>query len=296
MFNPAAVILSGAWGQIDSVLTLLLLLSFSELIEGRRISAGAIYGLAIMTKWQALIYGPVLAAEYILSIRNKDDVLRTVGGVIAALLVIFAVSLPFRGNQSFFWVVGRFLNSAGGYDYASVEAYNFLALCGGNWQSAELPLVPGILSYKAFGTAAIVLAVALSIAMQVVSRRREAGETLCARPERLLIPAAFCMFMIFTFGHYMHERYVFPVMALLTAAYIATRDKRLLASSMLLSVVLSLNEATAMYVVSNAAASAVRGTQQHRIVIAVCSLFEVLTFLYTARVCLERGFGQKDRR
>ena len=295
VFNPAAVILSGAWGQIDSVLTLLLLLSFSELIEGRRISAGAIYGLAIMTKWQALIYGPVLAAEYILSIRNKDDVLRTVGGVIAALLVIFAVSLPFRGNQSFFWVVGRFLNSAGGYDYASVEAYNFLALCGGNWQSAELSLVPGI-SYKAFGTAAIVLAVALSIAMQVVSRRREAGETLYARPERLLIPAAFCMFMIFTFGHYMHERYVFPVMALLTAAYITTRDKRLLASSMLLSVVLSLNEATAMYVVSNAAASAVRGTQQHQIVIAVCSLFEVLTFLYSARVCLEHGLGQTDRR
>ena len=296
VFNPAAVILSGAWGQIDSILTLLLLLSFSELIEGRRISAGAIYGLAIMTKWQALIYGPVLAAEYILSIRNKDDAFRTVSGVIAALLVIFTVSLPFRGDQSFFWVIGRFLNSAGGYDYASVEAYNFLALCGGNWKSAELPLIPGVLSYKTFGTAAIVLAVALSIAMQVVSRRREGGETLCARPERLLIPAAFCMFMIFTFGHYMHERYVFPVMALLVFAYIATQDKRLLAASMLLSVVLSLNEATAMYVVSNAAASAVRGTQQHQIVTGVCSLFEVLTFFYTARVCLEHGFRRTDRR
>lgn len=296
VFNPAAVILSGAWGQIDSILTLLLLLSFSELIEGRRISAGAIYGLAIMTKWQALIYGPVLAAEYILSIRNKDDAFRTIGGVIAALLVIFTVSLPFRGDQSFFWVIGRFLNSAGGYDYASVEAYNFLALCGGNWKSAELPLIPGVLSYKTFGTAAIVLAVALSIVMQVVLRQKESGETLCARPERLLIPAAFCMFMIFTFGHYMHERYVFPVMALLVFAYIATQDKRLLAASMLLSVVLSLNEATAMYVVSNAAASAVRGTQQHQIVTGVCSLFEVLTFFYTARVCLEHGFRRTDRR
>ena len=296
VFNPAAVILSGAWGQIDSILTLLLLLSFSELIEGRRISAGAIYGLAIMTKWQALIYGPVLAAEYILSIRNKDNAFRTIGGVIAALLVIFTVSLPFRGDQSFFWVIGRFLNSAGGYDYASVEAYNFLALCGGNWKSAELPLIPGVLSYKTFGTAAIVLAVALSIVMQVVLRQKESGETLCARPERLLIPAAFCMFMIFTFGHYMHERYVFPVMALLVFAYIATQDKRLLAASMLLSVVLSLNEATAMYVVSNAAASAVRGTQQHQIVTGVCSLFEVLTFFYTARVCLEHGFRRTDRR
>ena len=86
--------------------------------------------------------------------------------------MIFAVSLPFRGDQGFFWVVGRFLNSAGGYDYASVEAYNFLALCGGNWKSAELSLVPGI-SYKAFGMVMIVLAVVLSGAMQVVSRRRE---------------------------------------------------------------------------------------------------------------------------
>lgn len=295
IFNPAAVILSGAWGQIDSILTLLLLLSFSELIEGRRISAGAIYGLAIMTKWQALIYGPVLAAEYLLSIRKKEDALRTVGGVAAALLVILAVSLPFRGNQSFFWIVERFLNSAGGYDYASVEAYNFLALCGGNWKSAELALIPGI-SYKAFGTAAIVLAVVISIAMQIAARRREGGEMLRARPERLLIPSAFCMFMIFTFGHYMHERYVFPVMALLVLTYLATRDGRLLVSSMLLSVVLALNETTAMYVVSNAAADAVRGSLQHQIVTGVCALFEVLTFLYTAWVCLEHGFRQTDRR
>ena len=48
--------------------------------------------------------------------------------------------------------------------------------------------------------------------------------------------------------------------------------------------------------VYDAAAAAVRGTQQHQIVIGVCSLFEVLTFFYTAKVCLERGFGQKDRR
>ena len=85
-------------------------------------------------------------------------------------------------------------------------------------------------------------------------------------------------------------------MALLAFAYAATRDNRLLVSSMLLSVVLALNETTAMYVVSNAASAAVRGTQQHQSVIGVCSLFEVLTFFYTAKVCLERGFGQKDRR
>ena len=219
----------------------------------------------------------------------------TAGGIAAALLVILALSLPFRGNQGLFWVVERFINSAGGYDYASVEAYNFLALCGGNWKSAELSLVPGI-SYKAFGTAAVVLAVALSIGMQVFARRNAPGETLRERPERLYVPAAFCMFMIFTFGHYMHERYVFPVMVLLLFAYVCTKEKRFLASSMLLSVVLALNETTAMYVVARRVTEAVRGTQQHQILIAVCSLFEVLAFLYTARVCLGCDFLRKGRR
>ena len=293
VFNPAAVILSGAWGQIDSILTLFLLLSFSELIEGRRISAGALYGLAIMTKWQALIYGPVLAAEYLLSIRRRDDALKTAGGVAAALLVIFGLSLPFKGEQSAFWVVERFLNSAGGYDYASVEAYNFHTLLGGNWKQSSLAIFPGV-SHKAFGTAAIVLAVALSVGMQIVSRRRHGEKPLCDAPERLYIPAAFCMFMIFTFGHYMHERYVFPVMALLLFAYVSTRDGRFLASSMLLSTVLALNEATAMFALSHLAESAVRGSTQHLRAITVCSAFEILAFIYAARVCLQHGFPQKN--
>lgn len=131
--------------------------------------------------------------------------------------------------------------------------------------------------------------------MQIAAHKRDGAKTLSAQPERLLIPAAFCMFMIFTFGHYMHERYVFPVMALLMLSYIVSRDERLLAASLMLSVVLSLNEATAMYVVSNAASSAVRGTQQHQIVTAVCSVFEVLTFFYTAKVCCEHAFRQKER-
>lgn len=295
VFNPAAIILSGAWGQIDSILTLFLLLSFSELMEGRRISAGAIYGLAIMTKWQALIYGPVLAAEYLLSIRKKNDVFRTVGGVFAALLVILALSLPFRGDQGLFWVAERFINSAGGYNYASVEAYNFLALCGGNWRSADLTLLPGI-TFKAFGTTAVALSIVLSIGMQVLARRKAPHEMLRDCPERLFIPAAFCMLMIFTFGHYMHERYVFPVMALLLFAYVSTRDGKFLVSSMLLSIVLALNETAAIYVVSRFAADAVRGTEQHQMLIAVCSLFEVLVFLYTARVCLGCNYLRREQR
>ena len=161
------------------------------------------------------------------------------------------------------------------------------------WTASSDTIFLGI-SYKAFGTVAIVLAVGISITMLVRSHRCEGADMLQSTPGTLYISAAFCMFMIFTFGHYMHERYVFPVMALLLFGYVCTREARLLACSMQLSVVLALNEATAMYVVSNAATSAVRGTTQHNVVVAVCSIFEVLTFAYTAYVCLRHQFAGEN--
>ena len=290
LFNPAIVMLSGAWGQIDSILTLLLLLSFTELTEGRRVSAGALYGLAIMTKWQALIYGPVLACAYILHMRTRRDIGKTVAAVAAALGVIFAVSLPFRGDQGFFWIVEKFFHSAGGYHYASVEAYNFLALCGGNWASVSKSLLPGI-SYGTFGTAAILLAVTLSLFLQwqavkpTLSLRRGAPDD----GWMLYLSASFCMYMIFTFGQYMHERYVFPVILLLMMVFVMTKEPRWLLCSLLLSVVVFLNEATAMYVISKLASATVRGGREHNTVVTVCSFAETASFAYFAYLCATVG-------
>ena len=72
VLNPAAVFLSGAWGQIDSVLTVLLLGAFLLLNASRekpwlRFFAGVVYGVAILMKWQALIFGPVLALMYLMT-------------------------------------------------------------------------------------------------------------------------------------------------------------------------------------------------------------------------------------
>ena len=279
LFNPAIVMLSGAWGQIDSILTFFLLFSMEKLIEGKRISAGALFGLAIMIKWQALIYGPVLAAAYLLHLRTGRDIRDTVLGVLAAFAVIFLISLPFKGNQGALWIVDRFLNATVGYDYASVEAYNFLALCGGNWRNAGSPLIFGI-SYKTFGTAAILLAVGVSLLLQW----REAKPVLTgeAQPETdnhmVFTASAFCMFTIYTFGHYMHERYVFPVILLLMMAFIYTRRDRLLLCSLALSAVVFLNEMTAMYVISRLASSVVRGGAEHAAVVRVCSAAECIVY------------------
>lgn len=281
ILNPAVFFLSGAWGQIDSILTLFLLLSFRFLLRGQRIGAGAFFGLAITFKWQALIYGPVLAAGYLLTLRRNRDILHTVLGVLAAFAVIFLVGLPFQGDQGPLWMINRFLNAAGGYDYASVEAYNFMALCGGNWARADQQFLLGI-TYKQFGTVAIVLFVAAALWLQFVTARRS---LLKNRPPMenagvLFLAAALCMFGIFTFGHYMHERYVFPVLLLLLFAFVYYRDSRLLLCVMILSVVLFLNEMSAMYVVSNIAMDVVRSGREHVETMRLCAFAEVLSCLY----------------
>ncbi len=296
IFQPAGVVLSGAWGQIDSILTLFLVLSFLELIRGRRISAGALYGLAVMIKWQALIYGPVLAAAYLFHIRSKKDVRDTALGVLAAVGVMLCLSLPFKGYQGLFWFVGKFFNAAGGYDYASVEAYNFLALLGGNWAPAGNKMILG-LSYRVFGTVAILLAVLVSVFYQFRDARRSVlGVGSDNAAGTLFLSAGLCMYFIFTFGHYMHERYVYPVILLLLFAFVFTRERRYLFCSLLLSVILFLNEVTAMYVISNLASAAVRSTREHSAVVTACSLVETVSFLYFAWVVISRDLtGEVDK-
>jgi len=206
--------------------------------------------------------------------------------------VILLTSLPFKGDQSLFWVVGKFFSSASGYRYASVEAYNFLALCGGNWTGVDNTMFPGV-SFGVFGTAAILLGVTISLSMQFLAvRPKLAGEN--GAPDdswMLFISAAFCMYMIFTFGQYMHERYVFPVMALLITAYILTGREKWLLCSLMLSVTVFLNEVTAMYVISDLASAVVRGGREHNTVVAVCSFAETASFAYFAYRCSAAVLG-----
>ena len=216
-------------------------------------------------------------------------------GVLSALAVMVLISLPFKGNQDLFWFVGRFLNAAGGYDYASVEAYNFQALIGGNWAPAGRSIL-GPITYKTMGSASIVLFVAAALWYQyrdATKNRRHTGAGGSAGV--LFLAAALCMYGIFTFGHYMHERYVFPVVFLLLFAFVETREDRLLFCSLLLSVVLFLNEVTAMYVISNLAASVVRSTREHRAVVTACSLAETLSFLLFLQVFISRFVNHRRK-
>jgi len=276
-FCPALLYVSGAWGQIDSLLALLMLLSMLLFQDEKRIFAGAVYGLAILLKPQALMLGPVFAVAFIADIfRQKDGrvrrALETVAAVAAALIVLFTLSLPFKGTQPWYWLIQKYASTASSYHYMSIEAFNFGALIGGNWKSADT-LFCGV-PYYIFGSAGIALSVAFAGVLYVFGFKKNRGA--------LYLSAALATLLIFTLGHYMHERYMLPALLLLLIAYVYYRDRRLLISFGWTGMTALLNVTCAMYVVNHQAA---RGTL-YNLITFFGSLSMVLSAAYLSYVAV----------
>ena len=460
VLNPAAVFLSGAWGQIDSVLTVLLIGTFLLLNMScekpyYRVLAGLLYGVAILMKWQALIFGPVLALMYIMTgvdqwgtKRFTAHVLWSVAAVIGAVGVLLLGSILFRGEgMDLLWMIERFRSASSGYDYASIEAYNYMTLFGGNWAKATNPLfgsanagemllrinelfsktalligfptlvlrawnemrrrqpdqpnrafyellttsiitallflngylikqIPplnsgsglflrvidifrrvitafplygimmlavffrivfressgkpfldwikegsttvvgamtlsaalcafvltyifgvilklfgGALTWHVSGVLGIVGAGVLTVFLFVLywNTHRKTRYSICVnRGLIFLLAACFCVW-VFTFGHYMHERYIFPALVLLLFAYAYDRDPHTLAAFCMLTVTTFMNEMMAMFVVSDGAKDLIRGGVIHNQLIAVISLMEFCAAMYLTAICFRKA-------
>ena len=205
------------------------------------------------------------------------------------MAVLLLISLPFKGDESLLWFVERFLTASSHYDYATVEAYNYFAFCGANWKRAGEYIVPKLLTYKQFGTIAIVLAILCGF--MTIYRRNQAQRRLDRSLDQdkgfLFLAASLTMALIFTFGHYMHERYVVPILVMLLFAYAFYKDKRLLLVALLFTVTTFLNEMMAQYVVSNEAMSVIRGGREHNTVLRFWAGAEVLVCLYFVYVVVD---------
>ncbi len=280
--NPVLMFISGGWGQIDTLLTLLLVLSCHCFLTDKKILAGAVYGLAILFKPQAFMLGPVLAAAYISQCftdgwkLNWRAVRDSVLAVVAALATIFVLSLPFQSTQPWNWLIEKYFATANSYQYASIEAFNLFALLGGNWAPVENTVL-GI-SYLTWGKIGIGLSVAFSAALCFMGRNNRGGKGTA-----LYLSGAVLIAGVFTLGHYMHERYLIPAIFLILMAYLCCRDRRLLIAYGGVSLAAALNAFAAMYVINRAA---VRGTY-YQVVTVLGALLDIVSFGYLCYVAIQ---------
>ena len=120
--------------------------------------------------------------------------------------------------------------------------------------------------------------------------QKSRGVSLSEDKGFVFLAASLTMALIFTFGHYMHERYVVPVLVMLLFAYAYYKDKRLLLVALLFTVTTFLNEMMAQYVVSKGAMEVIRGGREHNDVVRLCSALETASFVWFAHVSREYVF------
>lgn len=236
LVNPAVIFNSAVWGQVDCVLALLLLLSVSRAVSRHWKSALAIFACAVLAKPQALMFAPIglamLIVEAVRDRENRREAIKEMAlGAAAALGIVLLAALPFalaQGENPVSWLVSLYAGTLSEYNYITVNACNFYVLLGMNWRAlADAGL------WSSLSWAAYVLAFGLAIWFYVKSGDRSTVFMLCAM----------ALSIIFAFGAKMHERYLYPAIALLFAAYAVDRDWRLLGTALALSVSVFLNGA-----------------------------------------------------
>lgn len=207
LFNPAVILNSSVWGQVDSCFSLAVLLMCLYLVKGKMFPAYLAFGVGLLIKPQMLLFAPVLFAGIL-----DQVLLKGFGKILVSLLQGLAVltgmllfSLPF-GLET---VWNLYFNTVGSYAYAAVNACNFWGFLGLNWVSQNETFL-GI-PYRVFGGAAIVLIITLVLWISLRHRKS---------PDKYPFLGALLIIGIFMFSVRMHERYLYPGLLLLLLSWI----------------------------------------------------------------------------
>ncbi|KJD47466.1 glycosyltransferase 87 family protein [Paenibacillus terrae] len=260
VFNPAVFINSTFWGQVDSFFTLLIVGMVVLLVENRVGWSTVLFTIAVLMKPQGIIYGPILFFELLRQRKVQPWLLAISGAVVTTILVV----LPFSWGQEPLWLLDLYKGMVGEYPYASVNAYNFFALIGGNYTQDTTTLF--LFSYHTWGMIGIVLVTLFTWWMYARS----------GKPEFVAAAALVQIAGVFTFASSMHERYLFPAAALAVLAYLYLRDRRFLWLAGGFSLTIFLNTFDIFY--------SSNSQDSYGVILCMTSLLNVLLFGYLVKV------------
>ena len=210
--SPAVIHDSAVWGQVDGLVTLLMLLSLESARRKDVVWMAAWAALALLMKAQAMMIAPIWAAAIWMIVRRRPVELLKAAGVFLAITVV--VLLPFSGALDKIWE---------GYSRAA-KYYPFVHLNGFSAWFIGYPLaapsLKGVLSdayvhdnvvgflgltARLWGMTGLVILWG-RVFLELV--RREMDEASLAWAA-MALPLGF-----FLLSTQMHERYLFPAMAL----------------------------------------------------------------------------------
>ena len=283
-FNPAVLIDSAAWGQIDSVFTLLVALCALQAADEKYLSSLLAFAGAMLIKPQAMLFAPLGLFAIVVNLVRKPSKARIISfidGLVAALALLYGTAFVFcLGSATSVadavvrpvtWLVELYGNTMGSYAYLTLNTLNLYTLLNLNWTATAA--VPG---WTAF--AWILFGASYVYAGFLYLKSKQ--------PRHLVLTGGLLIVLICTFGPMIHERYIYPALMLLTLAYALDRDKRLLASLTVTTCTAAMNE---LLVLQGGMGAANYGHLQasEQWLNALLSLINVINALYLCWVCLD---------
>jgi dolichyl-phosphate-mannose-protein mannosyltransferase len=204
LFNPVIWYNSALWGQYDSVINFLAILSFYLLLKRKLSYAVLAFALSLYIKASLLIFLPIFA---IVAIRQKYKLSKYLLSLFISMLVIVLLSLPFARGNVFVWLYNLYQNKifVQQLHIITANAFNIWATVAGIHERPEI-LMLGPLSYKMWGM--ILFTFAYIPCLWLVIKKQDTKTIFVS-----LAATAFSSFMLLT---NMHERYLFPLFAPLT--------------------------------------------------------------------------------
>lgn len=242
--NPALILMSAWWGQLDSVYADLVIVSVIAALRGSPATTGLAFGAALMTKQQAIFFTSVILGA--VAMAGKDDLtikttdLRTeiphrslrslwfnlpiridymLRFTIAALIPVAAALIPFFMTGQGVFLLHRMTALVSGPNWPTINALNLWYLLtggAGNWEfnaPLTLPdttaLIAG-LTYRQIGIALLIGWLALIPILAQHAHRSDAW----------LLAGALTALGIFLLPTQAHERYSLAAVGF-AAAYCA---------------------------------------------------------------------------
>ncbi|HUD19834.1 MAG TPA: NPCBM/NEW2 domain-containing protein [Patescibacteria group bacterium] len=242
LLSPLAMLDGALWGQVDSLGVVIFLIANCLVLRKKPFLAGIVYMIAMMTKLQNMIYGPVFFL-FIWQYLGFEGFMQAVGG---AALTFFSLNIEFVLNRDMSRVAG---DLTGNYDYfpwMSLNAYNVWWIVSGahGMQMSDKNMAIGIVNAKTVGLYMFASTYLLSVltmlkgkflpsnnrAIQQFNNEGTLNSPIVSRELlfRYLSGLIIAASGFFLFQTESHDRYAFPVIVflLLWGPLWITRNKK----------------------------------------------------------------------
>jgi Gpi18-like mannosyltransferase len=210
LLNPVSWMDSAWWGQVDSLGVIVFLGAFLLVLTKKPFLAGVVYMVAMMTKLQNMIYGPLFFL-FVWQYIGFEGLVRSLAG---ALLTFVGLNIEFILSGS----MGKVIESlTGNYDYfpwLSLNAFNLWWIVSGarGMQLSDKLLSVGLANAKTVGlslfSAGYLLAALVLKPFAFLKKNTDDASSVTYRFLCALIIANASFFLFQTESH---DRYAFPL-------------------------------------------------------------------------------------